>query len=185
MNELGLRIVADAASMQMQCSVADARGWHSRDANVDRFSSHVLAVFGHSRSGASKEFVAPGSAIAAHDIDFCAGAAQRRGEVAQQIEESRVQIYYIPSSVIAEKMIEPIDRIGKIQIALLIYDIDPLARVQMKQQKPMILVRKVRGGCNPRRQKQTANDQESDVSPTPRRTVGVHFERISQRRPSG
>lgn len=97
--------------MQTQSCVANLSGWDARNANIDGFSFHMLAVLRYSRGGASKKLIAPRGAIAAYDVDFGSGVTDRRGEVVQQVKKSWVQRCYITRPVVTQKMIEPVDRI--------------------------------------------------------------------------
>ena len=74
-HKLRLRIVADTAAVQIERSIAQTSGGHSRHANVDGFAQHVLAMLGDANSCAAKKFVAPRRAIAANDVDLSAGMA--------------------------------------------------------------------------------------------------------------
>lgn len=113
-DKAGSRIVPDSSTMQIQRRVAQTGGRHSRDANIDCFSSHVLAMFGNSLSRAPKILVAPGCAIAADDVNFGFGTSHGGSQVAQEIEKSRIERGYVARSVISQEMVEPRDCVRNI-----------------------------------------------------------------------
>ncbi len=183
-HKLRLRIVADATAMQTQGGIADFGGGHSRDANVDSLPFDVLAVHGHAGGGAAKEFVAPRSAVAADDINLSAGTAEGRGKVVQQIEKPRVQLGYVTGSVVAQKMIQPVDRVREIGIAPLVHDVDALIGVQMEERQAPLLDGHAIGFGNPRWQKQNTANQQGKSDAMECRAAGEHPKMIAhQRRP--
>ena len=63
------------------------------------------------------------------------------GQITEQIKQARIKINDVTGAVIPQEMIEAIDRIRKIGIALAIDNIDALIRVQMKEQQAMFMPR--------------------------------------------
>lgn len=166
MDKLRLRVVADTAAMQGERRVAQTSGGNTRHANVDGFAEHVLAMLGDAHTCAAKKFVAPRRAIAANNVDFSAGMANSRRQIAEQIKQARIKINDVTGAVIAEEMIEAIDRVGKIGIALAIDDIDALIRVQMKEQQAMFRQWKTSSGGHTHREDQEANQEKRKLKKT-------------------
>jgi len=178
-DKLRLRIVADTAAVQIERGVAQTSGGNARHANVDGLAQHVLAVLGDADSGAAKKFVAPRRAVAADNVDFSAGMADGGGQITEQIEKARIEINDITGAMIPQEMIEAIDRVGKIGIALAIDDIDALIRVQMKEQQAMFGQGQVRSGGEPSRKNQKNNKQKRKR----RKTAWKHLEILARGHP--
>lgn len=83
MDESRLGIVANPSTMQSERRVAQANGGYSGDADVNSLTLHMLAVPSDPCGGAPKEFVAPGRAVAADNINFFSGTAHRRRKITQ------------------------------------------------------------------------------------------------------
>lgn len=88
---------------------------------------------GHAVAALAEEFVAPWRAIAADHIDFGARLAQNVGEVVEQVENLGIILVDIPGAVVAQKVIEPCERLRKIAVALTIDDVQLFARVRVKK----------------------------------------------------
>src|SRR5438552_4316676 len=71
-------VIADTASTQRQGNISQLCGRNSRHADVDGHRLHVKTVAGHSVSMNTKEFVAPGSAVTADDVNLKIGIPECR-----------------------------------------------------------------------------------------------------------
>jgi len=67
--------------MQGQSGVPQLCGGNPGHTNVDGYCLHVETVAGHAMSMSTEEFIAPGRAVAADDINFKIGITERRGQV--------------------------------------------------------------------------------------------------------
>jgi hypothetical protein len=67
MNEGRARAITDAATAERKSSIVQRQGVNSRDADVNRVSLHMLAVFRNTRRAGAKEFSALRGAIPTRD----------------------------------------------------------------------------------------------------------------------
>src|SRR5580658_5739590 len=100
----------------------------------------MQAVLRHAGVGVARaqELVAPGRAVAANHIDFAAGIGERRGQVVEKVEEPRIEMTHISGAVVAQIMVELVHRFGNVFITAAIDDIQPLARVSVKEAEPVL-----------------------------------------------
>jgi hypothetical protein len=149
MHEVGAAIVAHSAAMQAQGCVTQLRRRNPRQANVDRLGLHMQAVLCHAgvRAARAQEFVAPGSTVAANYIDFTTGITERRGQVVEKVEEVRIEMTHISRTVIAQKMVELVQRFGDVLITTTIDDVQPLARVRVIKAEPVLACCRGRRFC--------------------------------------
>lgn len=61
-------------------------GRNSRYPDVNRHGLRTQALTGHSMPMSAEEFVAPGRAVTADDINLEIGIPERRGQVLQKVE---------------------------------------------------------------------------------------------------
>jgi hypothetical protein len=162
MDELRLRVVTDSAAMQGQSGVTQASGGHAGDANIDRFAGHMTAVLRHTGSGESKKLIAEGRAVAADDIDFCLGPAQRLRQIVQQIEESGTQCDDIAGAMIAQKTIQPVFGGRQISVSHPLDEIEAFLRMQMIEAQPVLISQAQRGlrSCRPQREENQRAEQK-------------------------
>ena len=141
MYEVRAAIVPHPSAMQAQGCVTQLRGRNPRQANVDCFGLHMQAVLRHSgmRAARAQEFIAPWRAVAANHIDFTAGIGERRGQVVKKVKEVRIEMMHISGAVIAQKMVELIQRFGDVLITAPIDNIQPFARVSVIKAQPVLV----------------------------------------------
>ena len=141
MHEVRAAIVAHSSAMQAHGCVTQLRGRNSGQANVDCFGLHMQAVLCHAgvRVARAQKFVAPGCTVAANHIDFTSGIAERRDQVVEKVEEARIEMADIFSTVIPQKIIELIQRFRNVLITAAIDDIQPLARVSVIEAEPVFV----------------------------------------------
>jgi hypothetical protein len=138
MNEGGARVIADPATAEGQRRISKSERIDSGNTNVDGVSLHVLAVFRHSGGARTKEFIAPGSAVAANNIDFRVGMTDGSGQIGKNIEDVWIKVFDVARAVVAQKVIQLRFSVGKIAIAYSIDDINALASVGMIQAQMML-----------------------------------------------
>ena len=90
------------------------------------------------RTTSAQEFVAPGSTVAADHIDLTTGIAERRGQVVEKVEEARIEMTHISGAVIAQIMVELVERFGDVSITAAMNDIQPLTRVSVIEAEPVL-----------------------------------------------
>ena len=137
--EVRTAIVPYSAAMQAQGGVTQLRRGNPGQANIDCFGLHMQAVLGHAgvRAARAQKFVAPGRTVAANHIDFTAGIAERRGQIVEQVEKMRIVMMHISGTVIAEKMVEFVQRCGNVLITATVDDIQPLVGVSVIEAEPV------------------------------------------------
>ena len=81
--------------------------------------------------------VAPRSAIAAHNVDFAIGVSQLNQQIVKKIKLLHVIVLYIAGAVVAKKMVQLCDAIGKILIAYAVNDIDMFAGMKVVEAQPV------------------------------------------------
>ena len=87
--------------MQAESRIAELGSAHARYTNIDRHGLHVQAVLRHAVSVSAEIFIAPGCAVAAHDIDLGIRTPKRHGQIMQKIEHARIVVANIAGPVIA------------------------------------------------------------------------------------
>ena len=100
-DEIRVRIKADAAPTERNRSTEQRQGVNSWDADVNRVSLHVLAVLGHSRRAGTKEFVARGIAVPADDVDLRIWMAHSGREIGKNVENMRIILLYLVGTMVA------------------------------------------------------------------------------------
>ena len=101
----------------------------------------MQTVPGHAGVWAARaqEFVAPGRTGATNHIDFTTGIAERRRQVVEQVEEARIEMAHISGTVVAQIMVELVQRFGDVLITATIDDIQPLAGVSVIEVQPVFV----------------------------------------------
>ena len=130
-NEFRARVVADPAPPESKGRIAQSQGVDTGNANVDGVSLHVLAVLCHPRRTSSKELVAPGSSVAANDVNLAIGMTNGGSQIGKNVKDVRVVMLHVPGTMIAKKMIELRFGLRKIVVSPTIDDVDALARVRV------------------------------------------------------
>ena len=135
MDEAGARIIADSAFAQCKRGVTQGDSADAGDADVNRVRLHVQAVLGYTCRARAEKFIAPRGAIAADDIDLCAGAAYRFREFGENVEKAGIVVLYLARAMITQKMVELPLSFGKERVALTIDDVNVLAGVRVIEAK--------------------------------------------------
>ena len=115
--EVRCGVVANAALVERECGVADARRSRAGDADIDGVAEDVLRVLGDTLAGGAEDGVGLLSAIAADDLDGGAGAAEAAQDVVEEVEFARVVGDDVLGVVVAEEVVEARDGIGLIVVA--------------------------------------------------------------------
>ena len=131
MNEVVAAIVAYAAAMEFQRSIAQLRRIDAGHTDVDGHGLHVQAVLGHGRRAASQKFVAPRRSIAADNVNFFVWPARGSNQVVEQIEDPRIVGMDFSRPVVSQKVFQLLQRHGIIRIPMAIDDIKALVRVRV------------------------------------------------------
>ena len=108
-------------------------------AEVDRFCVSVKAILGDTGGVSAKEFVCSGGAVAANDVDLAAGMADRRGEIGEDIVQTRIEMANVARPMIAQEIIEFGKGVRKVLVALAVNDINPVASMSVVEQQEVIL----------------------------------------------
>ena len=119
--------------MQGYGRVSQAGCGNSGDADVNRHCLHVEAVKGDAVSVCAEVFIAPGGAIAADYIDLEIRIAEGGSQIVEQIEDARIIGVNIAGAVIAQIVIEPVQRFLIVSIAIAIDDVEAFAGVGMEK----------------------------------------------------
>lgn len=131
--EVRAAIVSHSSAMQAQGCVAQFRRWNPGQANVDGFSLHVQAMTRHAGVGAARpqEFIAPKGAVTTNHVDLTIGVSERRSQIVKEIEEARIEMTYISGAVVAQKIVELVERFGDVLVTAAINNVEPLTRVSV------------------------------------------------------
>jgi hypothetical protein len=85
MNEGRARVITDAASAEHKSSMVQHQGFNSWDAHVNRVSLQMLAVLRDTWRVGAKEFIAPGRAIPANDVDLRGRMSDSGSEIGKNV----------------------------------------------------------------------------------------------------
>lgn len=143
-NESRPRVVADSASLQMQCGVPQHQRIHAGNADVDRMRLHVETIFGYTRRTRAKKLITPGGPVSTNNVDLRAGMPNGRGQIGKDVKDVRIVMLHFAGAMIPKKMIKLIFGFRKILVASAIHDVDALASMRMVETKAMLVAR--RGG---------------------------------------
>lgn len=140
MNEIGVTIVTHAAAMQLESSIAQDRRRDCRQTNVNSLCLHVQAVPGDTRVRASvpQVLVALRRAVSANDVDLAVEVVNGRGQIMKKIEQARIKMVDVTSTVIAKKVIQLGQSLLRIGVAPAIHDVEPLAGVCVIETQPIL-----------------------------------------------
>src|SRR5437879_1211283 len=86
---------------------------------------------------AAKIAIAPGSAIAAHNIDLSFRLSDSVGEITQQIKQPRIDMVDGPGAMVAQEMFELLNGLGHILVAHAIDNVNPLIGMRVIKAQPM------------------------------------------------
>ena len=80
----------------------------------------------------SQKLITPRRSISTNDVNFPVWLSEFRRQIVQQVEDSGIVVMHIACPMIAQVMIQLIERLGNVLIATPIHNIQPLAGVRMK-----------------------------------------------------
>jgi len=92
--------------MKSKGGVAQAGCRHAGNPNINSLPQHVPAVLSHPGGSAAKKFVAPLRAVSTDNVDLRPVAADRHGQVMQQVKQRGVQQVDLTRAMIAKKMVK-------------------------------------------------------------------------------
>ena len=130
-NEVRVRIVAHTAASQTESSLAQFEGVDAGHPQIDGFRLNVKAVLCDSSGARTERFVRRRRAVAADDLDLAARAADRRGEIREDIVQTRIEMANVACPMIAKEMIELGERTWKVLLTMAVNNIDPLRGVRV------------------------------------------------------
>src|SRR6202034_3327294 len=81
--------------------------------------------------------IAPRSTVAAHDVDLAVGVSQLDQQIVKKIELLHVIVLYIAGAVVAKKMIQLRDRLGKVLISDAVDHIDMFTGMKVVETQPV------------------------------------------------
>lgn len=141
MDELGDGIVTNSTSSQRKRDVPQPFRADTGNLDVDRFGPHMLAVFRYTGcSGAgSQEVIAPGSAVAAHDVDDPIRPAEFAHHLVQNVKFFWIVGADIVRAMVPQKVVELCKRIWQVAIADAVDHIEALAGVEMVKMQGVTL----------------------------------------------
>ena len=146
-HESGTGVIADAASGESECRVAQSESVDTGNANVDGVRLHVQTVLGNSGGTRAEKCIAPGGAVTADDVDFGVGMADGGSEVRQDVEEARIVVLDFAGAVVAEEMVELSLGVREVQVSPAVNDVDPFSGVGVIKAQVMFFRRRdARGG---------------------------------------
>ena len=106
MNEVGRRIIANAAASKRQRGISKSRRFHPRQPNVYGLRLHVQALLSNAGSVGPQKLVRLRRAIAANDLYFTVWAATGSDQVEKHVEETRNKVMHIASKTIAQESVQ-------------------------------------------------------------------------------
>jgi hypothetical protein len=147
-DETGPWIVAHTASREPQSGIPQGQGINPGDPNIDGVCLHVQAAPSDTRRAGAKKLVAPGSSVAADNLNLGRGMAEGRRQIGQDVENARIVVLYLSRAMIAKEMVELLFRFGKEGIAAPVHDVDVLTCVGMVEPEAMkVGVAGIGAGC--------------------------------------
>jgi len=105
MNESRAGVITYTSTTERQRRIAQRQRIDSRNANINGVSLHVLAVLRHPGRTGAKELIAPRGPVPANDLDLHARMPNRRGHIGKNIEHSRIIVFDVACTMIAQEMI--------------------------------------------------------------------------------
>lgn len=133
MHKIGLGVVTDSSAMQLQGCISQARGFDTRNADIDCHRLHMQTVQGHTMTMSAEKFVAPRRAIAANDINFSIGPSNGSGQVVKEVEHSRIVVVNVTGAMIAKIFIESGQSFRNIKVTLPIDNVESFAGVRVEK----------------------------------------------------
>ncbi len=141
MHKLVHRIVPNPTGMQAQRGISQSRRSHAGNANIDRLGQHVLAVLSHAARSPSlpQKRIAPRRPVPTDNIDHPVRPPKLRHQRMQYVELLRIVATHVLSPMVAQKMVQLVERRRDIRIPHPIDHIDALAGMQMVQPQMVLL----------------------------------------------
>ncbi len=111
MDEVGFRVVADAAASQGDGGCTDPRQGPARDAEVNGHAPGMKAVRGHACRRGLEERVARGRAVSRDDLERL-GGVEARAKGAQEPEQPSIDLVDLARAVIPQHPVDVSQRVG-------------------------------------------------------------------------
>lgn len=165
-DEIRALIVPNSAPLQRQCRITQVRGLGTRDPNVDCHCLHVQAVLRHGRGTPPQEFVAPRSAVAANHVDFGSRAANRRCEIGQQIEQSRIEGTLVAGAMVTEEVLKVCSCLRNVSVSDAINNVDTFVGMGVVETQPILGSRRHCSDCGRGREGHENEEWEEEVMQT-------------------
>ncbi len=105
MNESRAGVITYASPTERQRRIAQRHRIDSRNPNINGVSLHVLAVLRHPGRTGSKKSIAPRGPVAANDLDLRTRMPDRRSHIGKNVEHSRIIVFDVSCTMIAQEMI--------------------------------------------------------------------------------
>ena len=119
--------------MQRQGSVPQLCGGNPGHPDVDGHCLHVETVAGNTVSMSAEEFVAPGRAVAANNVNFKVGIPECCSQVVEQIEYPGVVFMNFAGAVVSQVIVQAGQRFLIVTSATTIDDVQALACMCVKK----------------------------------------------------
>src|SRR5271165_1360753 len=88
-------------------------------------------------AASTQKFIAPGCAVSADYVDLTTGVVKRRGQLAEQVEQMRIEMAHLSGAMIAEIMVELIQRFRQVSFAAPVNDVEPLTGMGVIETEPI------------------------------------------------
>ena len=136
-DEIGSAVVADAAATQCQSGIAQLGSGHARKADIDRFRLHVQTVLGDSgvRTARPQKLIRAWRSISADDIDLGRGTTEGSGQIVQQVKHARIVVVDVAGAIVAQVLVEAVERLRQIRVAPAVHDVEPLVGMGVVEQQ--------------------------------------------------
>lgn len=121
------------------------RRGYPRNANIDRFSFHMLAVQRNAIAMFAEIVIAPRGPIAADDVDLAVEMPQFGQQVMQEIEFPDVIFLLVTRTVVAKKMVKRRNAFRKVLVTY------PVDNIEMFSGMKVIEAKAIRHGIRRRR----------------------------------
>ena len=168
MNESRAGVITYSSPTQRQRRIAQRKRIDPRNANINGLRPRVLAVLRHPRRTGAKKLIAPRGPVSANDLDLRVRMPDRRGHIGKNVEHSRIIVFDVACTMIAQEMIQLFFSFRKVDIAATVHNVNVLACMRMIKAEMMFLRRSgfggeggIAGGDNPQNQK-SATERKCD-----------------------
>src|SRR5437899_1979886 len=155
--------------MQPERGISQLRRRDSRYADVNGHRLHVQAAGGDAVSMSSKEFVAPGCAVAADNIDLGIGIPKRGHQVVQQVKYTGIVFVNLASAMVPQVAVELRQGFPVVTFGVAVDDVKALPCVGVEQTQAVGVVRD-RSDCrfssSAADQSKSQHQQQKTVNPS-------------------